>query len=102
MYTQYESHLAETRKQEQIYLEMKAAVKADEEKIGKISQLERDIGLLNNGLKMAENIIKEGNGEMNELLRQKVLNRVALATANIKVTAGCKRKEELSSEFSDS
>ena len=97
-HSQYESHLAEMRKQEQMHLEMKAAEKEDEEKIGKISQLERDIVLLNNGLKMAENIIKEGNEEMNELLRQEVLNRDALATANSKVTAGCKRKEELSSE----
>ena len=76
---------------------MKAAEKEDEEKIGKISQRERDIGLLNNDLKMAENIIKEGNEEMNYFDRKS--NRVALATADSKVTAGCKRKDELSSEL---
>ena len=65
MHTQYESHLAEMRKEEQMHLEMKAAEKEDEEKIGKISQLERDIVLLNNGLKMVGNIIKEGTEEMN-------------------------------------
>ena len=50
---------------------------------------------------MAENIVKEGNEEINTLLRQKNLDREKLGAANSKVTAGCKRKEELNSEIAE-
>ena len=64
-----------------------------------ISQLERDIALLQNGLKLSEDMVREGNEEMDKLLRGKILNRDALATANNKVTIGRKRKEELEKEL---
>ena len=98
-HAQYDVYLEEKRKQENRVIEMKAAAADENKKIGDLQQIERDIGLLQNGLKMTEDIIKEGNAEINELLRKKVLDRDALSKANNKVSAGCKRKDELSIEI---
>ena len=48
---------------------------------------------------LSENLVKEGNEEIDTIVHDKVLNRQALATANNKVTLGRKRKEESEKEL---
>ena len=48
--------------------------------------------MIKNGIKIAENSIKEGNLELE---KQSNLNRDALASAHIKISMGVKRKNEL-------
>ena len=58
-HTQCQVRIAEMRRVENLNLEMKAAEKEKEKKkMDKIPQLGRDIVLQQNGLKMAENIIR--------------------------------------------
>ena len=51
-------------------------------------QVERDIGVLQNGLKMVENILKEGNDEVQAQLVKKVLIRDMWTKANVMVSYG--------------
>ena len=77
------------------------AQKESQQKEAEMADLERSIGVLTSGVKMAENIIKEGNAEMKKLLLQPVLHRDAMGQANEKVAVGVKRKEELSREIKE-
>ena len=77
------------------------AQKESQEKEVEAADLERSIGVLTSGVKMAEKIIKEGSEELKKLLVQPVLNRDAMGQANEKVAAGVKRKEELSQEIKE-
>ena len=68
-------------------------------KIKTIFQKSGEIAVLQNGIKMAEKIIKEGNEEVQSHLMKKVLNRVELTQSNMKVATGVKRREEFSLEI---
>ena len=82
-------------------MEDAAAKKKKAENQDKLAEIERDIGVLQNGIKMAEKIIKEGNEEVQSSLLKKALNRNELTQSNMEVATGVKRKEELSLEIQE-
>ena len=59
-------------------METEAPRKEESENKDKSAELQRDIEVLPNGLKMTENIIKKRNNEVQAELLRKVLNRNAL------------------------
>ena len=87
------------RKLECRLLEDAATKKKEAENQDKLAEIERDIGVLQNGIKMAEKKIKEWNGEVQSRLLKTVLNCNKLTESNMKVATGVKRKEELSLEI---
>ena len=82
-------------------MEDAAAKKKKAENQDKLAEIERDIGVLQNSIKMAEKIIKEGNEEVQSPLLKKALNRNELTQSNMEVATGVKRKEELSLEIQE-
>ena len=82
-------------------MEDAAAKKKKAENQDKLAEIEGDIGVLQNGIKMAEKIIKEGNEEVQSPLLKKALNRNELTQSNMEVATGVKRKEELSLEIQE-
>ena len=82
-------------------MEDAAAKKKKAENQDKLAEIERVIGVLQNGIKMAEKIIKEGNEEVQSPLLKKALNRNELTQSNMEVATGVKRKEELSLEIQE-
>ena len=82
-------------------MEDAAAKKKKAENQDKLAEIERHIGVLQNGIKMAEKIIKEGNEEVQSSLLKKALNRNELTQSNMEVATGVKRKEELSLEIQE-
>lgn len=76
-------------------METEAARKEELQKKDKLVKVEKDIGVLQNGLKIAGNIIKERNNKVLTQLLKKVLTCDALTQANMQMTTGVKRKEEL-------
>ena len=74
---------------------------AKKKKAENLAEIEGDIGVLQNGIKMAEKIIKEGNEEVQSSLLKKALNRNELTQSNMEVATGVKRKEELSLEIQE-
>ena len=75
-------------KTERRLIETEAAGKDELENKDKLSEVERDIEMLRNGLKMVENIIKEGNDEVQAQLLKTVLIRDVLTKASMKVSTG--------------
>ena len=98
-HAQYEIHKAEKEKLERRLLEDAATKKKEAENQDNLPEIERDIAVLQNGIKMAEKIIKEGNEEVQSHLMKKVLNCVELIQSNMKVATGVKRREEFSLEI---
>ena len=76
-------------------METEAARKEELQKKDKLVKVEKDIRVLQNGLKIAGNIIKERNNKVLAQLLKKVLTCDALTQANMQMTTGVKRKEEL-------
>jgi hypothetical protein len=98
-HSQYEIYKAEKEEIERRLLEDVTTKKKETENQDRLADIERDIGVLQNGIKMAEKIVKEGNEEVQSHLLKKVLNRNGLLQSNMKVATGVKRKEELSLEI---
>ena len=73
-------------------MEDAAAKKKKAENQDKLAEIEGDIGVLQNGIKMAEKIIKEGNEEVQSSLLKKALNRNELTQSNMEVATGVKRR----------
>ena len=94
-HAQQEVYKAEKEKLERRLLEDPATKKNEAGNQDKLEEIERDIGVLQNGIKMAEKIIKEGNEEVQSHLLKKVLNRDELNQSNMKVAIGVKRKERV-------
>ena len=65
------------------------------QKATKIEEIDNDILMIKNGIKVAEKLIKEGNLEFEKQLKQSNLNRDALASAHSKISISVKRKNEL-------
>ena len=84
-YAQYETYLAEKRKLECRMMETESARKEELEKKDKLADIERDIGVLRNGLKVAENIIKEGNDEVHARCLKNVSNQDVITQASLRV-----------------
>ena len=84
-HAQYETYLAEKRKLECRMMETESARKEELEKKDKLADVERDIGVLRNGLKMAENIIKEGNDEVQARCLKNVSNQDVITQASLRV-----------------
>lgn len=74
-------------------METEAARKEELQKKDKLVKVEKDIGVFQNGLKIAGNIIKERNNKVLAQLLKKVLTCDALTQANMQMTTGVKRKE---------
>ena len=54
--------------------------------------------MLRNGLKMAQNLIKEGNNEVQARLLKKVLNQDVIPRVRMRVSTAITRREEFSLE----
>ena len=65
------------------------------QKATKIEEIDNDILMIKNGIKVAEKLVKEGNLELEKQLKQSNLNRDALASAHSKISMSVKRKNEL-------
>ena len=52
--------------------------------------------MLRNGLRMADNIIKEGNNEVKALCLKNVLNHDVITQASLRVSTGVVRREKFS------
>lgn len=100
-HAQYLIHEAEMQKLKKETVAANEAQKTEHEKDDQTAVIESQIGLLQSGVRMSEKLAKEGQEEMKKLLMKKVLDREALTQANEKVTAGMKRKEELSTEIKE-
>ena len=98
-HAEYQIYKAEKEKLECRLLEDAATKKKVAENQDKLAEIEIDIRVFQNGIKMAEKIIKEGNKEVQSHLLKKVLKRDELTQYNMKVATGVKRKEELSLEI---
>ena len=100
-HVQHDIYQAEKEKLERRLLEDATTKKKEAESQGKLAEIKRYIGVLQNNIKMAEKIIKEGNERVQSHLLRKVLNRDKLTQSNVKVATGVKRKEELSLEIQE-
>ena len=98
---QYDIYQAEKEKLERRLLKDATTKKKEAESQGKLAEIKRYIGVLQNSIKMAEKIIKERNERVQSHLLRKVLNRDKLTQSNVKVATGVKRKEELSLEIQE-
>ena len=66
-----------------------------------IEQLERDRNITKKGICIAESCIEEGNTELGEIMKAKVINRKRLISCQTKISRGVKRKTELSKELKE-
>ena len=64
-----------------------------------IEQLERDRNIIRKGICIAESCIEEGNTELREVMKVKVINRERLISCQTKISMGVKKKTELSEEL---
>ena len=66
-----------------------------------IEQLERDRNIIREGICIAERCIEEGNTELGEVMKAKVINRERLISCQTKISMDPKRKTELSEELKE-
>ena len=57
-----------------------------------IEQLERDRNIIREGICIAERCIEEGNTELDEVMKAKVINRERLISCQTKISMDAKRK----------
>lgn len=69
----------------------------EQQKAAELEEIDNDLMVIERGIEIAEAAIKEGNDELEGLLRQSSLDRNALASAHGKTSMGVKRKTELES-----
>ena len=86
----YKVKLAEENWQKQAVENVKR-IEEDNQKATKIGEIDNDILMIKNGIKIAEKSIKEGNLELEKQLKQSN----ALASAHSKISMSVKRKNEL-------
>ena len=87
----YKAKLAEENRQKREATENAKRTEEDQ-KATEIEEIDNDILMIKNGIKIAEKSIKEGNLELEKQLKQSNLNRDALASAHSKISMGVKRK----------
>ena len=90
----YRAKLAEENRQILEAAENAKRIEEDHQKATDIEEIDNDILMIKNGIKIAEKSIKEGN-LLEKQLKQSNLNRDALASAHSKISMGVKRKNEL-------
>ena len=91
----YKARLAEENRQKQEAAENAKRVEEDNQNATEIEEIDNDILMIKNGIKIAEKSIKKGNLELENQLKQSNLNRDALASAHNKISMCVKRKNEL-------
>ena len=60
-----------------------------------IEQLERDRNIIRKGICIAESCIEEGNTELREVMKVKVINRERLISCQTKISMGVKKKDRI-------
>ena len=58
-----------------------------------IEQLERDRNIIRKGICIAESCIEEGNTELGEVMKAKVINRERLISCQTKINMGVKERQ---------
>ena len=91
----YRVKLAEENRQKREAAESARRIEGDNQNATEIEEIDTDILLIKNGIKIAEKSTKEGNLELEKKLKQSNLNIDALASAHSKIPMGVKRKNEL-------
>lgn len=91
----YTAKLNEEKCQKRLQDENAQKEKEKEQKARELEEIDNDILVVKNGIKVADASILEGNQEIDKLLKQSNLDRNALATAHSKIAMGVKRKGEL-------
>lgn len=89
----YKVKLAEDNRQKREAAESARRIEEDNQNATEIEEIDADILLIKNGIKIAEKSNKEGNLELEKKLKQSNLNRDA--SAHSKIPMGVKRKNEL-------
>ena len=95
----YKAKLAEENRQKREAAENAKRIEEDNQKVTEIEEIDNDILMIKNGIKIAEKSIKEGNLELEKQLKQSNLNRDALASTHSKISMVVKRKNELENSF---
>ena len=90
----YIAKLAEENRQKREAAENIKRIEEDNQNATEIKEIDNDILMIKNGIKMAEKSIEEGNLELEKQLKQSNLNRDVLASAHSKISMGVKRKND--------
>ena len=77
----YRQELAEKRKQELEAKEAAIRVQEREKKQEKLKEIDYDLAMIKSDIEIAENSIKDGNGDLESLLTKGTLDRDAIAKA---------------------
>ena len=91
----YKVKLAEDNRQKREAAESARRIEEDNQNATEIEEIDTDILLIKNGIKIAEKSTKEGHLELEKKLKQNNLNRDVLVSAHSKIPMGVKRKNEL-------
>ena len=91
----YTAKVNEEKRQKRLQDENAQEEKEKEQKARELEEIDNDILVVKNGVKVADALILEGNQEIDKLLKQSNLDRNALATVHSKIAMGVKRKGEL-------
>lgn len=99
--SRYEAYLQEQRKQKELEEAAKKATEEREKSKDAHEQLSIEIEVLKKGIEIAERSIEEGNIELCDVTKSKVINRDKLMSSQNKISMGIKRKAELSTELKE-
>ena len=91
----YTAKLNEGKRQKRLQDENAQKEKEKEQKARELEEIDNDILVVKNGVKVVDASTLEGNQEIDKLLKKSNLDRNALANAHSKIAMGVKRKEEL-------
>ena len=85
-------------KEEKAKKELSEKQAADKEKKSKEKQIKDDIKKVECSLKISDDLLSDGQKDLEELTKSSSVDRVKLLSANAKITASLKRKRELQTE----
>ena len=91
----HKAKLAEENRQKREAAEKAKKIEEDNQNATENEEIDNDILMIKNGIKIAEKSIKEGNLKLEKQLKQSNLNRDALVSVHNKISMCVKRKNEL-------
>ena len=86
------------QKEEQIQKEICEKQAASKEKKRQESQIKDDLQKVESSLKISDDLLQDGQKELDELTKSSNVDRVKLMSANAKISTSLKRKAELQTE----
>ena len=90
----HKAKLAEENRQKREAAEKAKRIEEDNQNATENEEIDNDILMIKNGIKIAEKSIKEGNLELEKQLKQSNLNSDALASAYSKIPIGVERRND--------